>query len=213
MNEEKHKIKVQQKLQNEKYNTAFVVGNGVSRKPISLPNLKQHGIIYGCNALYRTFDPDYLIAVDSKMIIEINQSGYQHKHSVWTNSNKLYKNFKNFNYFDPSKGWSSGPTALYMASEHEYKKIYILGFDYKGLDDGKKVNNIYTDTKNYKRSADNATYYGNWLKQTITTIIKHPKIIYVRVIEEGGFIPKEMINIDNLTHETVESFRNKYCSK
>ena len=39
---------------------AFVLGNGLSRKPIDPHLLKQHGRIYGCNALYRTFAPDYL---------------------------------------------------------------------------------------------------------------------------------------------------------
>ena len=56
---------------------AFVLGNGLSRKPIPLEPLKQHGKIYACNAVYRTFTPDYLVAVDAKMINEICQEGAQ----------------------------------------------------------------------------------------------------------------------------------------
>ena len=80
-----------------------------------------------------TFDPDYLIAVDTKMILEINKAGYQHKHTVWTNPNRSF-NMNGFNFFQPSKGWSSGPTALWLASTHVTKHIYILGFDYQGLE-------------------------------------------------------------------------------
>jgi len=40
----------------------FVLGNGRSRLEISLDDLKKHGRVYGCNALYRDFIPDVLIA-------------------------------------------------------------------------------------------------------------------------------------------------------
>ena len=67
-----------------------------------------------------SFSPDYLVAVDSKMIIEINNSGYQRKNQVWTNPNKLFARMEGFNFFQPSKGWSSGPTALWLASQQQY---------------------------------------------------------------------------------------------
>jgi len=184
---------------------AFVVGNGTSRSSINLQLLKDKGKVYGCNALYREFVPDYLVAVDVKMILEINKAGYQNNNIVWTNPNKAYREFKNFNYFNPSKGWSSGPTALYLASEHDNNEIYILGFDYQGL--GDKVNNIYSDTKNYKKSSDKATYFGNWLKQTMITCQKFPKKRYIRVLDENGYIPKEFKNIPNLTHININEFQ------
>ena len=67
-----------------------MLGNGTSRKSIDLNQLKENGTIYGCNALYREFAPDFLVAVDTKMVLEINQSGYQHKIQVWTNPNRAY---------------------------------------------------------------------------------------------------------------------------
>ena len=187
---------------------AFVVGNGTSRSNIDLNILKNNGKVYGCNALYREFTPDYLIAVDVKMILEINKAGYQNKNTVWTNQNRAYREFKNFNYFNPSKGWSSGPTALYLASEHDNEEIYILGFDYQGLDN--KVNNVYADTTNYKKSTDKATYFGNWLKQTCITCQKFPKKRYIRVLGENKFIPKEFKNLDNLTHIDKKTFKQKF---
>lgn len=184
---------------------AFVVGNGTSRSAIDLAQLKLNGKMYGCNALYREFDPDYLIAVDVKMIIEINKSGYQLKTPVWTNSNKAYHKFVGFNYFQPSKGWSSGPTALWMASEHDNDEIYILGFDYQGL--GDTVNNIYADSPNYKRSTDKATYFGNWLKQTCITCQKFYKKRYIRVLGDNAFIPKELTKVPNLEHISLAKFK------
>ena len=42
----------------------FCIGNGESRKGFDLEKLRQHGKIYGCNAIYRDFLPDVLTAVD-----------------------------------------------------------------------------------------------------------------------------------------------------
>lgn len=187
-----------------------MLGNGTSRKDIDLTNLKSYGKVYGCNALYREYDPDYLVAVDAKMIFEITQNKYQLSHQVWTNPNKLYAKLTGLNYFQPSLGWSSGPTALHLASSHNHSIIYILGFDYEGIDTNgtRLLNNVYADTPNYKKSKDNATYYGNWLRQTCTVISKNSKKRYIRVVsEECNFLPKDLKNLKNLEHTTVEEFK------
>ena len=186
---------------------AFVLGNGTSRKSILVENLAKYGKIYGCNALYRSFSPDYLVAVDVKMILEINKAGYQHKHEVWTNPNKTFNLIKNLNFFNPSKGWSSGPTALWLASKHRYKKVYILGFDYKGVDNGKKFNNMYADTNNYKKSTDGATFFGNWLRQTRSVIQTTPQIEYIRVIQSDNYNPDELNTFDNYSTIFIEDFK------
>ena len=133
---------------------AFVIGNGTSRKDLELHSLKKYGKVYACNAVFRTFEPDYLVAVDVKMILEINHAKYQMNHPVWTNPNKQYSGMQGFNFFQPAKGWSSGPTALWLASTHAHDTIYILGFDFHGTKDDvgnrTKVNNLYAGTHNYK---------------------------------------------------------------
>ena len=188
--------------------TAFVLGNGTSRSSINLNQLKKYGKVYGCNALYREFEPDYLVAVDTKMILEINKAGFQHSHEVWTNPNRAYHQMNGFNFFNPSKGWSSGPTALWLASTHENQEIYILGFDYQGLDD--KINNVYANTPNYKKSHERATYFGNWLKQTCITCQKFSEKRYIRVLGENAFIPKEFNKIPNLSHISIENFKKSF---
>ena len=188
-------------------NTAFVLGNGVSRSSISLEQLQVLGSVYGCNALYRTFAPDYLIAVDVKMILEINKAGFQHKNTVWTNPNKTYQRIKNLNYFQPSKGWSSGPTALWLSVQHGHKQIYILGFDYKGLKEGQRLNNVYADTANYKKSTDGATFFGNWVRQTKSVIQDNPNIQFTRVIASDNYIPEELNKFSNLEHITIDVFK------
>jgi hypothetical protein len=226
--EQWRKIKEQRRLEKQSSNTlktevpvlttstpsnfkvGFVLGNGTSRKGIDPIELRPYGKIYGCNALYRTFQPDYLVAVDVKMVLEINKAGYQHHNTVWTNPNKTYSKIQNLNFFHPSKGWSSGPTALWLASQHAYDRIYILGFDYKGLDDGKKLNNIYADTVNYKKSTDGATFFGNWLRQTAAVIKENPNITYYRVITSDNYTPDELNKFNNLKTIYVEDFKKQF---
>lgn len=197
-------------LVNLKHSTAFVLGNGTSRASIPVESLSCLGKTYGCNALYRTFSPDYLVAVDVKMILEINKAGYQHRNIVWTNPNRSYSKITDLNFFQPSKGWSSGPTALWLASQHGYSKIFILGFDYRGLNDGKTLNNLYADTVNYKRSTDGATFFGNWLRQTASVIKEHPHIEYYRVIAPDNYCPEELNKFNNLNTIFVEDFKKMF---
>ena len=187
-------------------NIAFVLGNGTSRKSIDLEKIKNIAKVYACNAVYRTFQPDYLVAVDVKMVLEINKAGYQHKNTVWTNPNKSYQRIKNLNFFNPSKGWSSGPTALWLAAEHEYETVYILGFDYRGLNQGRLLNNIYADTANYKKSTDGATFFGNWMRQTIAVVKQNPEIKFVRVIASDNYDPDELNTFDNYSTMFIEDF-------
>ena len=114
--------------------TAFIIGNGKSRQHLDLNKLRPHGKIYACNAVYRTFEPDYLVAVDTKMVSEIDRHKWQHTHEVWTNPNKVFDKMNKLNFFEESLGWSSGPTALWLATYgkgHDNDPIYILGFDFE----------------------------------------------------------------------------------
>ena len=102
---------------------AFVLGNGRSRLTINCEKLKEYGTVYGCNALYRDFLPDHLIAVDVKMVLELVENNVLDTVQVYTNFNNRFKNTPKLNVFQPSKGWSSGPTALWLASTHGYLSL------------------------------------------------------------------------------------------
>jgi len=55
--------------------TAFVIGNGESRNIFPIDNLKNKGIIYGCNAIYRDRPDlcDHIVAVNPPMYEELKQ--------------------------------------------------------------------------------------------------------------------------------------------
>ena len=201
---------------------AFVLGNGESRRGIDIDDLKEKGTVFACNGVYRTHRPHYLIAVDPKMINEIAETDYMIHNKVWSNYNAHYgKNQKildHVNWFKPSLGWSSGPTALRFALEQGFKEIYILGFDYQGhaqsvKNQGHRFNNIFKDTRNYKKSNEMATFHGNWLNQTKRCVQDFPDVKFHRVIPTGWFIPKDLqgkFTKGNIDHPSISEFLAKF---
>lgn len=156
-----------------------------------------------------------MVAVDVKMILEINHAKYQMNHPVWTNPNKQYSGMQGFNFFQPAKGWSSGPTALWLASTHAHDTIYILGFDFHGTKDDvgnrTKVNNLYAGTHNYKKQGEPATYFGNWERQTASTCDAHQGKKFIRIVSDNDdFVPKQLKKCTNLSHITVSEFKRYY---
>jgi hypothetical protein len=198
---------------------AFVLGNGQSRKGIDLNDLKQKGTVFACNAVYRTHQPHWLVAVDPKMMLEIAETDYVVHNKVYSNFNNQYEKHQKLldhvTWSKPSLGWSSGPTALRLACEQGFKEIYILGFDYQGLAvDAKKnrfqLNNIYGDTRNYKKSNDEATFYGNWMNQTKRCLQDFPDVKFHRVVPNNWFKPKDLEWKENMDHPTTEEFLSKF---
>ena len=199
--------------------TAFVLGNGESRKGIKIEDMQKHGTVFACNGVYRTEKPDFLVAVDPKMLLEIAEGDYVINNKVWSNFNAQYnkhqKILDHVQWFKPSLGWSSGPTALRMACDHGFTEIYILGFDYQGHQDKKmgnrfKFNNVFKDTRNYKAGKDEATFYGNWMNQTKRCLQDFKDIKFRRVIPKGWFQPKDLEWNGNINHITTEEFLAKF---
>jgi hypothetical protein len=178
--------------------TAIVLGNGQSRKSISPESLKTHGTVYACNAIYREFTPDVLIATDLPISMAIQESGYALRNRFYTRkpmeglgAQRLSKEYY---------GFSSGPNAVGRACLDGYTRIYMLGFDL-GTSNG-QFNNIYADTEFYKNSTAPPTFAGNWIRQ-ITQICKdYSTREFVRVVgPESATIPalNEIPNMQTMT--------------
>ena len=166
----------------------FAIGNGESRKSIDLNELRPHGIIYGCNALYRDFTPDALIVVDQLMKSEIRKTAYlvnnkgyfkdgtdesepglsyrlakslQVKEKIINNNDVIAKKFPDdvFRF-----GYASGPASVLIACiEEEPDEVYLLGHDLYSTTE--QVNNVYKDTENYLESSNDPTPPDNWIIQ------------------------------------------------
>ena len=74
----------------------------------------------------------------------------------------------------------------------------------------KTVNNLFKNTRNHKKSTDEATFYGNWMNQTKRCLQDFKDVKFYRVIPKGWFQPKDLEWKGNITHMTPEELASKF---
>ena len=189
---------------------AFVLGNGTSRRDISVPALKSLGQIYGCNALYREFTPDVLVATDQPIATAIQDSGYAQNNKFYTRRPTAGTGAQSL--LAEYRGYSSGPNALGLAARQGNLEIYMLGFD-MGPTENNLFNNVYADTEFYKTSAHPPTFVGNWVRQVIHVFRDHPQVQFTRVYGPTTARIAELDLVPNLEHIDLAIFMDRMINK
>ena len=169
---------------------AYIIGNGESRRQFDLYGLPQD--TYGCNALYRDYEPDYLITIDRHMYKEIIESEYADKNIVYTHRQNIKRHGDQGHLIPANPSQGAGTTAMHIAIHDGHKNLYCLGFDcaHSGQN-----NNVYKDTSGY-RSSNTQVDQSIWAEQiyTLMTNNKHVKFTYVE-----GTIPNKFLELANCT--------------
>jgi hypothetical protein len=188
---------------------AFVCGNGVSRQAIDLNQLKPLGKIYGCNAMYRDFEPDCLVATDRPIAETIQNSGYSKTHRFHTR--KPIHGLGALPVPKKYHGNSSGPIATALAALDGYSTIYLLGYD-MGPTINAKFNNVYAGTEFYRKPDAAPTYTGNWVKQLCTIAKDFPQMTFVRVCGPTTADIRELKVFNNLLHIPIQMFQDRVAT-
>jgi hypothetical protein len=189
---------------------AFVLGNGISRQGISLLALQERGSVYGCNALYREFVPDVLIATDRPIATAIQESGYSAQHKFYTR--RPLPNLGACVVPKPYFGFSSGPIAVGLAALDGHTSIYLLGFD-MGPSTANTINNLYAGTEFYRDHNAPPTYTGNWIKQLTQVMSEHKSVRFFRVQGPTTAQIPQLNTIRNLDHVDLATFVDRINNK
>lgn len=188
---------------------AFVLGNGISRQGVDLNQLKKLGKVYGCNAIYREFEPDVLISTDTPISERIQNEGYSQTHVHYTR--KPLPDSGARRIMHPYFGFSSGPVAVGQAALDGAVAIYLVGFDLGPTRAG-RFNNIYADTEFYKKSSAVPTFTGNWVNQIKTITKDFSRTNFFRVTGDTSAEIRELLGIPNLVHIKMADFQNRLVS-
>jgi hypothetical protein len=184
-------------------NTAFIIGNGTSRKGFDLTRLKQYGTVFGCNALYRDFPdyslPDFLVSIDDGIIAEIESSSFPSKRFIVPPIEERWEPAE----ANPRRPRSNaGINAMREAIKMGYNQLICLGFDFMVHDAKQSVSNVYDGTDNYgmevrARAEDNPgrVNYLQWL------VASNPSVDFI-------FIFPEDVTVSTLIGKNV--FVNSY---
>lgn len=189
---------------------AFVLGNGVSRREVEISALRPLGKIYGCNALYRDFVPDVLVATDRPIATEIQNSGYSKKHVFYTR--RPLDDLGARRVPEPYFGYSSGPIATAIAAQDGHRQVYLLGFD-MGPIENNQFNNIYAGTQFYKNPDALPTFTGNWVKQLTKIMNDCPQTQFTRVCGATTADIDLLQTVPNLKHLPLHTFLDRINNK
>ena len=168
---------------------AYIIGNGPSRIGFDLYTLPQDS--YGCNAVYRDYEPDFLIVVDRRMYTEIKDSEYIEKNIVYTNHHNMSRLGGPSHLIPDNPHMGAGTTAMHIAIHDGHTNLICLGFDC--AEDGPNLN-VYTGTNAYD-NAETIVHQTVWGRQITEFIRKNPQVNWTFV---EGNIPKEILALDNV---------------
>jgi hypothetical protein len=184
---------------------AFIIGNGTSRKDFNLENLRGAGTIFGCNALYRQFVPDYIVSIDEGIIKEIRESSFSKERFIVPPMEEQWEPAE-CNPYRPRS--NAGINAMREAIKMGHNVLICFGFDFMLQDATQSVSNMYDGTKNYgpevrANHADNIgrINYLNWL------VKKHPEVEFFFVYPEDYRLTNasKSANIFFTTYKNLEN--------
>jgi len=194
-------------LDQSQQNEIWVLGNGESRTSIDVSKLPRP--IIGCNAIHRDLICDFIVAVDKRMVDEIISNPSYRSIPIFTKPNWLsyYKHnqvrsvpslpYKGSSKADDPWHWTTGPYAVLLASNLNFKKINLVGFDLFGKNH--RINNVYKDTKNYSSSTKLPVDHSHWIYQLPKIFECFPEKEYIQWNTKDWYIPDTWKNIKNLT--------------
>jgi hypothetical protein len=192
---------------------AVVIGNGESRADFPLSHIVDHtaGLgganrlqSYGCNALYRDFRPDFLIATGDVIIKEIAASGFTRDNIVYANADAVMKYPDQFYLIPQNIYFDAGALAAYMAAFDGHSRVFLLGFD--SYDISQPVNNIYKNTPGYPLDVEEQNH-AFWTVTLSNVISIYPEVDFVRVMPTDTWhLPNELAGLINLRQITYRDF-------
>jgi len=216
--------------------TAFILGNGVSRKPVNLNGLVGQGTIFGCNALYREFDNyDYLISIDPtfQAIIEsyasyLEFNNYDYLSSINPKFQAIIERldeamgkddriifppqdecWESIEYSPNRRRSNAGMNAMLEAIRREHDKLYCLGFDFLLNDPVASTDNIFKGQEGYgPETHANANDNVHRVRYLEWFMRKYSLVNFVFVLPDNANFTA--LTAKNVTGMYVSKFKEKF---
>ena len=167
--------------------TAFLIGNGLSRKPIDLSKLK--GDTYGCNLIYTEFMPDYLCLMDKKVMEKVLDDSIDIIPYTWKRKQSDFSKQKvcNANQVNTIESdllyRNSGLLSLELALEQKkYDTIYFLGYDLYTNVQRQYINNVYKEDSLYRKNTKDHDPAIGHIARFLRVFCKNNDINFIRVV-------------------------------
>jgi hypothetical protein len=198
-------------VNNQHTGRAVVIGNGTSRLAVDLRKIERHAgghlgkrrlQSYGCNALYRDINPDFLVSINNFMVNEIVNNSYADNNVVLSNTTNCINHPNKIHLIPYAVSLCAGAIALYLACFDGHKNVYMLGYDNQ---DGESNNNVYAGTDSYAKS-DHKVSSKKWEGQIKRIIDTYDDVDFIWVAGGTSRFPEDWKYCVNLRQATVRDF-------
>lgn len=179
--------------------SAICLGNGKSRSNLSLTKiensnnrkiLKYYNVVYGCNAIYRDWYPDFLIISNQILAAKLDT---EYRDIAFSNQ-EITRRYEGFNLIPGGSRLDAGASAAYLAAFHGAKKVFLFGYD--GQQDPTTNNNIYAGTDDYP-TADQEVLDTNWVRNLRNVVATYNDVIFYRITSNPEDSYRELLKLPN----------------
>lgn len=162
---------------------AICLGNGLSRQNYTTKQfentnkrkiLKYYNVMYGCNAIYRDWQPDFLIVTNQILAAKISTE----MHNITFAPQEIMRRYKNLNLIPGAQRLDAGSAAAYLAAFHGAKRVFLYGYDGQQIEGVN--NNVYANTECYSSESENVND-RDWIKNLKNVIETYNDVEFFRV--------------------------------
>lgn len=199
---EENRVWIPKTIINEPDNlTAHIIGNGPSRTKFDLQllngqvggelGIRSVGQSYGCNLLYKDFNPTFLVITDKHLVQELVDSGYCVDNIVYSNMYNIKDYPDNFHLYPHYYNSPTGVLAAHIAAADGHKTIYLLGFDwYKSGNE-----NLYLDQNERYQLVEKVDEINQKFTYNLCKLIGlYPDTDFVRVCDTNSSLYPDDLN-------------------
>lgn len=193
---------------------ALIVGNGTSRKNVDLRHMvslldEDRPVIYGCNAIYREFQPtydlpDYVIAIDDGIMNELQSSGFPKEKILLPLPGERWEPEELHPNGNRPRS-NAGMCAMKAAIRDGAKTLLCIGFDSFLFDREQSVSNLFDGTDNYGPET-RASEYDNPGRIKFMKYLagKNPTVDFIFIYPDGmDAVPIGQPNTYQVTYEEL----------
>ena len=178
---------------------ALCLGNGKSRLNRSLKKiensnnikiLRYYNVIYGCNAIYREWMPDFLVVTNQILAAKLDEE-YR---DIAYSSQEVARRYPGFNFMPGGHRLDAGASAAYLAAFHGAKRVFLFGYD--GQPEPGYNNNVYAGTEHYPSETDEVLD-SNWIRNLKNVVITYSDVEFYRVTTNSEDNYRELLKLPN----------------
>jgi len=201
-------------LNDEHDGVAHVIGNSKSRDKFDLRLLKGQvggaqgvrsvGQSYGCNLIYKDFNPTFLIATNKDICADIAASGYGEDNIVYSNVKNILAHPGSFHLYPNMFTASIGSLALRLACADGHKQVFMVGMTRYGEED----DNIYIGKHDAYCKINLESANIKLVQDACKIFLTYSDVQFYYVAKDLGLMPEEYNWIPNVKEITYIQYYN-----